>query len=583
MYRVSGNIDGIKNSSLAELDSLFDIPANSAEYIDENILYTICNISYKYNREISVYISRNGKLLALTIGNYSSVALEGIAVRRDSTRLSAVRCIHTHPNGNSILSDMDLSALISLRLDAMSAVGIIDGKPNYITTAVISPNNPDGYLITGTFSCSKIPHDSLFNSISQAEELVDSVGLNYDYGLERVLLLGIESHTSLDELEELAKTANVSVICRFLQKKDKPDSSSYIGEGKAQELSRIVQTNNIETVICDDEISGSTQKRLEDLLNCRVIDRTALILDIFAKHSHSAESKLQVEAAQLKYRSQRLIGVGTELSRLGGGIGTRGPGESKLEVDRRRISQRLALLEKEIRIIAEQRKLRRKERVKSNIPVVALVGYTNAGKSSLLNALCDADAYVESKLFATLDSLTRKYTLSDGQEILLVDTVGFIRKLPHYLIKTFASTLEEASLADIIIIVLDGSNPEMMAHYSTVCNTLDEISANSSTRIIAINKVDLFEKKDFAQGIYISTKTGEGLDDLDNAIISALSERYTSAKYFISYNNMSVLNYIHDNGNVINEEYINNGVIVTAKLSNLISNKLCSNGSVKIV
>ena len=574
MYRVSGNLDGIRRTALEQLDSLFDIPSDSTKYIDEFVLTTICEISYHYNREISVYIARNGKLLSIDLGDNDSVGLKNISVRRDSNRLCGVRCIHTHPNASFTLSAMDTSALISLKLDAMSAVSVLNGKADKICTAVIALNKDDNYEIVNISLCSEIPHEKLLEAIMHAEDDFDKGFDSLDNGLERVLLLGIDNEASLDELAALAETANVLVVEKLLQKREAPDSASYIGDGKAKELARIIQTRNIETVICDDEISGSMQKRLEELLNCKVIDRTALILDIFAKHSRSAESKLQVEAAQLKYRSQRLIGLGTELSRLGGGIGTRGPGESKLEVDRRRIAQRLSFLEKEIKSIAEQRKLRRKEREKNNIPVVALVGYTNAGKSSLLNALTYSDAYVENKLFATLDALTRKYQLSDGQDILLVDTVGFIKKLPHFLVKTFSSTLEEAALADLTIIVLDGSSSEMMEHYATVQDTLESINACNSPSIVVINKCDLIEKKDFEKGIYISAKTGEGLEKLDNAIIEALRERYITAKYFVPYSNMHLLAYMHDNGKVLNEEYTDNGVIVEAKLPNNVSKRL---------
>lgn len=583
MCRVSGNLYGIRKTALEKLDSLFDIQQDSTKYIGEEILTVICDISHHYNREISVYIARNGRLLSIQLGDNNSVSLEGISTRRDKNRLSGIRCIHTHPSDSSSLSAMDTSALIALKLDAMSAVSIVDGKASKICTAVIAPHNSNGFEIINIAPCIDIPHSKLIEAINYAEREVDEFIPSANNEPERVLLLGIDSENSLDELSELAETANVNVVYRLLQKRNLPDSTSYIGEGKAAELSRIVQTHNIETVICDDEITGSTQKRLEEILNCRVIDRTALILDIFAKHSRSAESKLQVEAAQLKYRSQHLIGIGSDLSRLGGGIGTRGPGESKLEVDRRRIAQRLSFLEKEIEVIADQRKLRRKEREKSNIPVVALVGYTNAGKSSLLNAFTDADAYVENKLFATLDALTRKHRLSDGQDILLVDTVGFIKKLPHSLVKTFASTLEEAALADVIVIVIDGSSNDMDEHYDTVCNTLEAIGANSSPRIIAINKSDLFEKKDFAKGMYISTKTAEGLDELDSAIIKALSERYTVAKYFIPYNKMNLIAYMHENGKVLSEDYSDDGVLVQAKLANYISNRLCTVENIKMV
>lgn len=583
MYKTIGNLEGMRKTAILELDALFDTVADSGIYVSYDLLLTICKISADYNREISVYIGRNGAVLSVAVGNNNSVDLQALSLRRGTDRLCAIRCIHTHPSGSPLLSAMDTSALCTLKLDAMSCVAVQDGKPHLMHSAVINPNKPEGYELLPLVDCAAIPHEDLFQAIRDAETEVDKLDSNGESSKERVLLLGIEDEASLYELKALAKTADVDILDQVLQKKPKPDPASYIGEGKAEEVARLVQQKNIDTVICDDEISGAMQKRLEEILGCRVIDRTALILDIFAKHSKSAESKLQVEAAQLKYRSQRLIGLGTELSRLGGGIGTRGPGESKLEVDRRRIQQRLAFLEKEIEGIAKQRSLRRKEREKSNIPVVALVGYTNAGKSSLLNQLTGASAYVEDKLFATLDSLTRKLKLIDGQDILLVDTVGFIRKLPHFLVKTFASTLEEAALADVIVIVLDGANEEMDEHYETVCRTLEEIGATTQERVIAINKVDKTDKKDFAQGIYISAKFGEGMEELQKAIGLALSERYCTATYEIPYAQMSLLPMLHENGKVLSEEYTENGVLVRANLPNALAKKLCLIHNISVI
>lgn len=583
MYRTTGNLEGMRRTAILELDALFDSAADSSLYVSYEVLQTICRISSEYNREVSVYIARNGAVISVAVGGNTSVDLQALTLRRGSSRLCAIRCVHTHPSGNPILSAMDTSALCTLKLDAMSAVGILDGKPGKMHSAVINPHREEGYELLPLADCASLPHEELLQAIRDAETEVDKYGADGEARKERVLLLGIEDEASLYELKALAETAEADIVEQVLQKKSKPDPSSYIGEGKAEEVSRLVQQKNIDTVICDDEISGAMQKRLEEMLGCRVIDRTALILDIFAKHSRSAESKLQVEAAQLKYRSQRLIGLGTELSRLGGGIGTRGPGESKLEVDRRRIQQRLSFLDKEIEKIASQRSLRRKEREKSSIPVVALVGYTNAGKSSLLNRLTGANAYVEDKLFATLDALTRKLKLNDGQDILLVDTVGFLRKLPHFLVKTFASTLEEAALADVIVIVLDGANAEMDEHYATVNKTLEEIGATGQERIIAINKVDKTERKDFAQGIYISAKYGEGLDELQQAIGKALSERYCIASYEIPYAQMALLPMMHEHGKVLEEKYTENGVIVTANLPNTIAKKICLIHNITVV
>ncbi|NMD37612.1 MAG: GTPase HflX, partial [Christensenellaceae bacterium] len=485
MAKIEGNIQGIRKSALNQLEALFDMPISPDVYVSQEILDTICKISNEYNREIAIYISRNGKVLDITIGTNATVELKAVSTRRGDNRLSGVRCIHTHPNGMGRLSNVDTSALLALKFDAITAVGCLDGNVTEMQTATLNPETESGFEFLPLISGSLIPHDLWFEAIVNADYLVGNSTNEEIDDVERVLLVGIDDEASLEELKNLAETANVEVVDMVLQKRSKADSSTYIGEGKVDEIAQIIQLKAVDTLICDDEITSVMQRNLESTLKIKVIDRTALILDIFAKHSKSSESKLQVEAAQLRYRSQRLTGMGIVLSRLGGGIGTRGPGETKLEVDRRRIQTRLAFLEEEIKNIAAQRSLRRKEREKSEIPIIALVGYTNAGKSSLLNQLTDAGAYVEDKLFATLDSLTRKFKLSNGQEVLLVDTVGFIEKLPHFLVKTFASTLEEVALADVIVVVVDSSDDEKYKHLKVVEETLERLKAGDKPTIIA--------------------------------------------------------------------------------------------------
>lgn len=297
---------------------------------------------------------------------------------------------------------------------------------------------------------------------------------------ERAVLVGIESEESLSELAELAKTAGAETVLSILQKRSKPDTAYCVGRGKAEELSLRCQAVQADLVIFDEELSGVMQKNLEELLRVKVVDRTALILDIFAARANTREGKLQVEMAQLQYRSQRLLGQGLVLSRLAGGIGTRGPGESKLEVNRRRIRDRLTDLRRELEQIERQRNLRRQSREKNNVPIVALVGYTNAGKSTLFNHLTGSGVYVMDQLFATLDSVSRPITLPHGGKALLVDTVGFIRKLPHELVKAFRATLEEAKLADVLVIVSDGADPELASRHQTVLEVLDSLGRDRS-------------------------------------------------------------------------------------------------------
>ena len=298
----------------------------------------------------------------------------------------------------------------------------------------------------------------------------------------------------MKELEELAKTAGATVVGVMIQKREKIHPGTYIGKGKIEELALLVQETGAGSVICDDELSPAQLKNLEEALQTKVIDRTVMILDIFAKHATTKEGNIQVELAQLRYRSSRLVGLRSSLSRLGGGIGTRGPGEKKLEIDRRLIRDRISVLKRELESIKKARETARKQRSNNPVPVVAIVGYTNAGKSTLLNTLTNAGVLEEDKLFATLDPTTRNLELEDGQQILLTDTVGFIRKLPHHLIEAFRSTLEEAKYADIILHVVDISNPSAYAHIHTVYDTLDMLGAGDKPVVTAFNKIDKLEE-----------------------------------------------------------------------------------------
>ena len=343
---------------------------------------------------------------------------------------------------------------------------------------------------------------------------------------EKALIISTDSETSLDELAALASTAGAIVVGRTLQKR-KPDPATYIGSGKAESLALECQALQIDLAIVDDELSGSQQRNLQEVLGVHVVDRTALILDIFARRAESREGKLQVELAQMKYRLPRLTGMGTALSRLGGGIGTRGPGESKLEVDRRRIRERIDDLGAELEELSRQRDARRARRKKIEQTVVALVGYTNAGKSTLLNALSGSNVLVEDKLFATLDPIMRKLSLPEGGECLLVDTVGFIRKLPHQLVEAFRSTLEEALYADLLVVVSDLSSPEYAAQRQTVLEVLSSLGAGDKPMIEALNKSDVaasvgdIEPPD---AIVISASTGAGLDRLVSEIGKTVAE-----------------------------------------------------------
>ncbi len=378
-----------------------------------------------------------------------------------------------------------------------------------------------------------------------------------------------EREASFDELERLAETAGATVYARMVQEKEAPDARTYIGSGKVRELADLCQNGGIDMVIFDCELSPSQIKNLEnDLGDVQVIDRSMLILDIFALHATSGEGKLQVELAQLKYTVPRLTGHGTELSRLGGGIGTRGPGESKLETDRRHVKRRMDALEDALEELAKNRAVQRSSRDRSGVFKVAIAGYTNAGKSTLLNYLTDAGILAEDKLFATLDPTTRKFELPNGEEILLTDTVGFIRNLPHHLIRAFRSTLDEVAFADALLVVVDASDPESMAQIDVTTRLIEELGAADKPVLYVYNKCD----RGFAshpttptdQNVYISARTGEGTDLLVQKLEEMASAGKREYTFCFPANKLGLLNTLYQNASVLDTEYTENGAIVKA-------------------
>ena len=393
---------------------------------------------------------------------------------------------------------------------------------------------------------------------------------------DRVILIGVQAdrgddmEESLDELGELAATAGAAVAGRIIQNREAVHPGTYIGKGKIEEVKGLLYALNANGVICDDELSPAQMNNLERELECKVMDRTLLILDIFAKRAVTSEGKIQVELAQLKYRASRLSGLGTSLSRLGGGIGTRGPGEKKLETDRRLIRTRITQLKRELEEVRQHRELLREGRKRSKIPVAALVGYTSAGKSSLLNALTGSEILADAMLFSTLDTTTRSLTLPDGQEILLTDTVGFINKLPHHLIDAFRSTLEEARYADYILHVVDTSNPQMELQMQVVYDTLRELKVEDKKIVTLLNKQDKLLApvvvKDFRAdaSLAVSAKTGQGLEDLKNLLSSWMMEGKIYIERLYPYDKAGTISLIRGYGILLEEEYLPEGIRVKA-------------------
>ena len=386
---------------------------------------------------------------------------------------------------------------------------------------------------------------------------------------ERVLLAGVHTGSrdvlsdtteeSINELGELAKTAGAEVVCEIVQNKPDIEAATYMGEGKLEEVKMAVQAMEIDTVIFDDELSPIQLRNIADFLEVKVIDRTILILDIFAMRAKSGEGKLQVELAQLKYRLPRLRGLGVEMSRTGGGIGTRGPGETKLESDRRHINRRISALESEIKELKKHRELLRSRRRKDGTITACLVGYTNAGKSSLLNKLTSSDVLAENKLFATLDTTSRGLVLEDNRKILLVDTVGFIRKLPHHLVEAFKSTLEETVVADFLIHVIDASNPQYENHIKVVESVLSDLGAAGKPVIEVYNKVDLLTDGGNFAGLGISVKENIGIDRLMKLIEDAAPGKKKEMCVLVPYTEGSLVSELHKNQKILSEEYTAEG------------------------
>lgn len=390
---------------------------------------------------------------------------------------------------------------------------------------------------------------------------------------EVAVLVGIDmglynAQVSMDELEELARTAGAVVAAKIIQKRDKPDSATYVGSGRLEEIKAFTEANDVDLLIFDGELTPSQQRNIEDETDIRVIDRTTLILDIFAARARSNEGKIQVELAQLKYSLPRLGGKGAEMSRLGGGIGTRGPGESKLESDRRHIRRRIQSLQEELVQIAKRRENLRARREKDGVETVAIVGYTNAGKSTLMNTLTNAGVLAENKLFATLDPTSRALTLPDGRTVMLIDTVGLVRRLPHQLVDAFRSTLEEAANATVILNLCDASDECCTEHLNVTMNLLAALGCADKPIISVLNKCDLcggsFVLPAQGEFVMISAKTGEGLGNLLAKIQLSLPLTRRKAELLIPYNESGLVSYIREEGVLIKEDYRADGIYIKA-------------------
>jgi GTPase len=582
---IRGKLEGIKKTYIEILEEVFDKDCDKNLLVSKEILDPICYVSNQINKEISVYINRRGKVVDVAVGDSNTVNLEAFSEKRGESGLSGVRCIHTHPGGNAELSSVDVTALISLRFDAMVAVSFKGEKPFEFSFGYLNTSEgkiKEEVLYEGPYNIINLEHVKFLDIVANIEgQLYDKIHVNYEDRKERAILVGGGSsdlyspEESVDELQELAETAGAEVVHKIIQNKSKIDPAFYIGSGKVREIALLRQSIMADSVIFDDELSGAQVRNLEQELGCKVVDRTTLILDIFAQRAKSREGKIQVELAQLKYRMPRLSGLGGVLSRTGGGIGTRGPGEKKLEIDRRHIRNTILDLEKQLDSIRKTRKLQRQRREANEIPVISLAGYTNAGKSTLRNKLCEISGVDKEKvleanmLFATLDTTTRLITLPSGKDALISDTVGFIRKLPHDLVEAFKSTLEEIVYSDLILHVVDASNKNAVAQIETVNKVLKEIGAGEKETILVLNKIDAASEENLAilrskysESIEVSALNNINLDDLLEILQSRVYTKFIRAELLVPYGDAKVISYLHDNKCVEKEEYREDGIYV---------------------
>lgn len=587
---ISGNIEGIRDSVLAELENIYDYEIEKGKFVTEEIINLISDISIHINREINVAIDRKSKIIDVAIGDSNSVELPILDI--SNKKLSGVRIIHTHPNGYPNLSMIDISALLKLKLDAIAAVGVTEAGINGIN---IGYCKLDGQKLVHeeieNLSVEKACNFNYANIVEEMEKNLRKVDVVED-DREITILVGIDTQESLDELEELARACDVTVVDTMFQKRNKVDNVFFIGSGKARELAMLKQIKRANLIIFDEELSGVQIKNLEAVTGCKVIDRTILILEIFARRAKTREAKIQVELAQLKYRSGRLLGLGSIMSRTGGGIGTRGPGEKKLEIDRRRIRDDIHDLKMELDKIKKNRALQREKRESSGIPKISLVGYTNVGKSTLRNLLVEMypgdnttkkeAVFAENMLFATLDATTRSMILPDKRVAALTDTVGFVRKLPHDLVEAFKSTLEEVSFSDLLIHVVDVSSETVIKQIRAVEIVLQELSALDKPTILALNKCDKatteqieMVKDTFKDYIIIeiSAKDKINIDVLMEKAVEFLPRTLKRVEYLIPYSESSAGAYLHRNSIIEEESYEGEGTKIIAIVSEEVFNK----------
>jgi len=632
MSKVHGNTSGIRRSFIERLESIYDMEVDRKQFCTMEILETLAFFTEATGREAMVYIDRAGRVLTVVVGEQDRVSLPVLRKRRSDSRLGGIRCIHTHPSPGRIgeqsccrpeqlpeaipkdakqttslgrhshLSSVDIQSLKSLRLDAMAAVGVSEGRPISIQVGILDPYSLDDNLsviLYGPLDVNFMPDEILWEAISQADiNIRPAESKKSEKEIARTILVGIDGKQddpeALNELLQLANTAGFITVGSMLQSRDKADNSYYIGHGKLKELVLEIQKLQADAVIFDDELTPAQIRNIQKELGKKIeiIDRTALILDIFSSRALTHEGRLQVELAQTKYLLPRMTGYWTHMSRMGGGGrggsgARRGEGETQLEVDRRLLRNRVTELEKEIDKIKSRRSVQRFKRERSKIPVVALVGYTNAGKSTLMNRLSGSNVLAEDKLFATLDPISRRVNYGGG-EFLLIDTVGFIKKLPHDLINAFRATLEETRYADLLLHVVDASSEERIKQMEVVYEVLEHLDANNKQILTVYNKCDVSKEINMDtwegagahnqnsefnlpapgnESVAVSAKIGTGIENLKSAILRKFSAMRAEVSVVLPHDSGALVSRIYESGQVLECQYQEDGIHINAIVS----------------
>ncbi|MCL2003402.1 MAG: GTPase HflX [Oscillospiraceae bacterium] len=580
MRKIHGNLSGIRRSVIERLESVFDMETDRKQFCTEEMLEALAAFTEATGREAMVYIDRSGRVVAVAAGEQDRVDLPALQTRRSKDRLNGVRCIHTHPGGSAALSDVDIQSLKTLRLDAMAAVGVSGGRPVALQAGILDAVVSDdevSYTLFGPYGVRSIPDLELWAEIRAADlRIRPAESKKAAAEIARAILVGIAAKDEpepLSELAQLADTAGFITVGTALQPRGKPDKSTYLGQGRLRDLILEIQALRADTLIFDDELSPAQIRNIQKALGkTEIMDRTSLILDIFSSRASTHEGRLQVELARTKYLLPRMAGYWTHMSRMGGGGSggggaRRGEGETQLEVDRRILRKRLTELEREIDKIKSRRGVQRVARERSGIPVAALVGYTNAGKSTLMNALSGSDVLAEDKLFATLDPVSRRVNFGGG-DLLLVDTVGFIHKLPHDLVDAFRATLEETRTADLLLHVVDASSDERARQMEVVREVLDQLGAGSKPILTVYNKCDIAgewaAEKDSAA---VSAVTGEGLDGLREAVTRMLAAARAEISVLLPLDSGALVSRVYANGQVTDCQYLEDGIRLSAAVT----------------